>query len=358
MNNKNLAFGAKNLLVNCANIRPMETLLIVQEDPDLGWYDSSLVEYIANEAERLGVNPTIVKVGAPENNRNPKISEAIKAHDCTIFFARVGDQDRFERPATGRRSVMCYARDCKMLASSYGVASFQAFKDIKEAVNAIIFTAKKIEITCPLGTEFYGTIPDKSKVLKTDVGLQRFPLGVSTPVPADQFLGRIALAHYLTPTGSKVYEPPFLKLQSISFAEVQNGKIIEFIGQADEVRQIENHYDCVSEGLNIERNHVHSWHGGIHPGCDYQMDASDDPDRWSNSVFTNPRFLHIHTCGNYAPGEICWMVLDPTVSIDGTKLWDGGCLKPNEFSETAQCMDRWPELNSLFENPARSIGLP
>jgi hypothetical protein len=88
------------------------------------------------------------------------------------------------------------------------------------------------------------------------------------------------------------------------------------------------------------------------------MDAVDDPDRWSNSVFTNPRFLHVHTCGNYAPGEICWMLLDPTVSIDGTRMWDNGRFIPNAFSKTEQCIESWPELAPLFENPAQSIGLP
>ena len=358
MNDKNLALGARNLLVNCANMKLAETLLIVQEDPELGWYDASLAEYVKSVAEGLGVMVTNVKVGAPENNRSPSVLKAINAHDCTIFFARVGDQDRFAAPVPGKRSVMCYARDCEMLASSYGWASFQAFKEMKEAVNNIIFAAKRIEISCPLGTEFCGEIPSKNQKLEQDVGLQRFPLGVAAPVPADQFSGRIALAHYLTPTGSKVYDPSFLKLETTSFVEVAYGKILSFSGDTDEVRRIENHYDCVSRDLNIERNHVHSWHGGIHPGCNYQMDAFDDPDRWSNSVFTNPRFLHVHTCGNYAPGEICWMLLDPTVFIDGARLWDKGRLMPNAFAKTEQCIERWPELAPLFENPAQSIGLP
>jgi hypothetical protein len=51
-----------------------------------------------------------------------------------------------------------------------------------------------------------------------------------------------------------------------------------------------------------------------------------DPDRWSNSVFTSPRWLHFHTCGAYAPGEICWMVGEPKVEVDGKALWREGRL--------------------------------
>lgn len=41
---------------------------------------------------------------------------AIATHGRTIFFARLGDQDRFADPAPGRRSVMSYARNVDALA--------------------------------------------------------------------------------------------------------------------------------------------------------------------------------------------------------------------------------------------------
>jgi hypothetical protein len=30
-------------------------------------------------------------------------------------------------------------------------------------------------------------------------------------------------------------------------------------------------------------------------------------------AFANPRYLHFHTCGNYAPGEIAWSLFDVKV---------------------------------------------
>ena len=121
--------------------------------------------------------------------------------------------------------------------------------------------------------------------------------------------------------------------------------------------RIEDHYKSVSDQFGIDASAIHSWHAGIHPGCDYKSSAADDPDRWSNTVFTNPRFLHIHTCGAYAPGEICWMLLDHSIAIDGTKLWDGGRLMPGAFEQTATCLEKWPGIKPLFDNPAQGIGL-
>jgi len=103
---------------------------------------------------------------------------------------------------------------------------------------------------------------------------------------------------------------------------------------------------------------VHSWHAGIHPGATFAETAADDPDRWSNSVFTNPRFLHIHTCGAYAPGEICWMVLDPTVSVDGRNLWQNGRLKADAFQPLRDHVEEWPVLAGMLANPSDDIGVP
>jgi hypothetical protein len=84
---------------------------------------------------------------------------------------------------------------------------------------------------------------------------------------------------------------------------------------------------------------------------------SNDPVRWSNTVFTNPRFLHFHTCGKIPPGEICWMVVDATVTIDGVALWENGRLYPERFAETKAVLDFAPELAKSYANPCKQVGL-
>ena len=86
-----LAEGARNLLGNCARLEPGDSLLIVRENP--------------------------------ENTPNRDLESAIEAHGCTIFFARIGDRERFTELAAGSKQVMCYARDADMLASLYGRTS-------------------------------------------------------------------------------------------------------------------------------------------------------------------------------------------------------------------------------------------
>ena len=70
-----------------------------------------------------------------------------------------------------------------------------------------------------------------------------------------------------------------------------------------------------------------------------------------------PRLLHVHTCGAYAPGEICWNLLDPTITLDGVALWSDGRLHPDRIPGGAAVLDGCPELAALFAQPATAVGI-
>ncbi|GJL81709.1 MAG: hypothetical protein DHS20C01_13430 [marine bacterium B5-7] len=355
-----LSEGARNLLINCANVTRDMRILIVCEDPTLGWYDRTgpaAVEIIARD---LGLDVTTITCGPPGNDRDPSIDEAIAKHDCIIFFARIGDQDRFSDPPAGTTWVMSYARTAWMLASAYGRTDHLAMVDVKNAVDKVLQDSTTIEISCPLGTSVQGHPKQSSKnptSATRDTGIRRFPLGVPQPVSAADFSGEVIIARYLTPTGSGVYEPPSLQLESQVCAVVNNGHIIEFTGDTTEVKRVEAHYRSVAKLFATDPWVVHSWHAGIHPACAINEGVDDNPDRWSNSVFTHPRFLHFHTCGDYAPGEICWMIMDPTVTVEGQPLWCQGQINLDGFDATRESLARWPILKSLMKNPSPFIGL-
>ena len=354
---QDLGAGARNLLVNCAELGAGESLVIVREDPSLGWYDGQTAQAIADEARTLGVRPTMLEVGAPKNSRGLSVSQAMEAHVCTVFMSRIGDQDRFADPAPGKKTVMCYARDAVEMASAYGQADHRAMLQLKAAVNDLLLAAETVRITCPLGTDISGNVSKTDKETPADVSVRRFPMGVPQPLDASQMSGQVALARFLTPTGSKTYEPPSLPIRETVMAQVSNGRIAGLTGEAEDIEGIRGHYNMVAGLFDLDADRVHSFHAGIHPGSAYALEAGANPDRWSNSAFTNPRVLHFHTCGDYPPGEICWMVIDHTLLIDGKALWQDGRLCVEAFEQTARCLDEWPELHALFDSPSRAIGL-
>ncbi|MEM7016736.1 MAG: hypothetical protein AAF512_05270 [Pseudomonadota bacterium] len=367
--NQQAVEGARNLLLNCANIRAGERVLILHEDPVLGWYDTAAPMLVAQVARELGAVVEMRQTGGPDNcfidgpadgSAEAKVHKAalIDADcDCCIFFARIGDQLRFDQDITGPRRVMSYITSIEALASDYGRVEYQAMVALKGAINRLLLNANTITLSCPLGSDLRGQVTTSKAEAPEDVTVSRFPAGVHAPIDAAEFAGEIRLARYLTPTGSRVYAPASINIGAPVTAQVANGRIIKYLGQDGDVQHIQHHYQQVAQQFSLDANALLSWHAGIHPGCRFFGEAADDPDRWSNTVFTNPRFAHFHTCGNETPGEICWMVLDPTICIGDIPLWENGVLQLEQFSETRLCLERWPSLRRLFDEANEEIGL-
>ena len=61
----------------------------------------------------------------------------------------------------------------------------------------------------------------------------------------------------------------------------------------------------------------------------------------------NHPHVHFHACGDYAPGEIGWMLRDHSF-LDDIPLWETGRLKPENFSVPGVIYDRirhWQRLS-------------
>lgn len=347
--------GARNLLFGCGGFARGERLLIVHEDPSLGWYDAAAPQAVAALAAREGIDVTLCRTATVEAGADPHADALIAAHDNVVFFARLGDRNRFAAPGRGR-TVMCYATTAAALASPFGTTPHAAMVDLKRAVDAALFAADEITLACPLGTKVCGRAPGALDTA-AEVGVRRFPLGVPTPMPAEGFSGTVVLARYLTPTGSRVYEPAVLPLASPVLAEIAAARITALSGAEDVVGAVSAHYHALAARFGIDPGVVHSFHAGIHAGCHADRPAADNADRWSNTVFSSPRALHFHTCGAYAPGEICWMVTDPTITLDGCALWQDGRFVPQAHPQTAAALARHPALGDLFAAPPGPLGI-
>jgi len=251
---------------------------------------------------------------------------------------------------------MSYAMNAGMLASGYGRLDHGAMIALKDAIDEITLGAQHICITCPLGTHVEGS-PGQSMTNGGEVVVSRYPMGIPKPVLINGFTGVVKLTHYLTPAGSKVYQPDFLELPEIVTAHIDGRRIVDITGPTDLVAAFKGHYEQVATKFGLEPFNIDSWHAGIHPLMEYDMPASANPPRWAQTVFTNTRVLHFHTCGTEPPGEICWMIIDPTITIDGIALWENGRLHPHRFTRTMDVLRATPELSHAFAATVSKIGL-
>jgi hypothetical protein len=352
--------GARNLLEDCSGARPGESLLIVHEDESLGYYGPGLADAVSREADALGLRVSRRRVPfSPEADSLPDdLALAVTSADHTLFLARLGDQLRFQAMPAGSRAIVSYALDREALASSFGAAPHAAFVALKHAFDDLWAKARRIRVTCPLGTSFEGAVAPAAPDRAGDVSIKRFPMPVFAPLAASGFRGRVVVAHLLCGTGSRYYQPFGLRLDAPLVAVIDGGRLLRWEGKAGDVARAEAHYAQVAGRYGIDGGFIHSWHAGIHPGCAYIGSAHDDYERWSGSAFGNPRLLHFHTCGAYAPGEICWNVVDATVEADGATVYDAGRIRLEAVPGAGAIVAAHPGLKALFDNPDRRIGLP
>ncbi|MEL7117529.1 MAG: hypothetical protein AAGP08_18425, partial [Pseudomonadota bacterium] len=293
----------------------------------------------------------------PDASAPPALVAAkMQAVDMTIFLARLGDQIRFSGALGTARAIVSYALDVEMLGSPFSTADYQTFVQIKRLVDAAIAQAREVRVTCPAGTDFRGRL-DRKGPIPADTNTIRFPQLVYTPVPAQGFSGRIAQQGFLVGTGSRFYSPYACALDETLFVEFEGTRRTGFSGAAPDVATAEAHYARVAEPFGIEDDFIHSWHGGIHPGCRFDAPAAASFERWGGSAFGNPRLLHVHTCGAYAPGEICLNIVDPTLSVDGIAVWAQGRLNLARVPGGAELLQNSPEVAAIFANPEEACGL-
>ena len=349
--------GARNLLVNCAQCQPGDTLLIVRETDDVGYYDPELCKAILEMADEIGLVTEMF--GVPLNREASIPSEALaqkmKAADCTLFHARLGDQIRFRPKNSPNTQVISYALDREMLASPFGTIDYKAFNALKALINKTILQADAIHVTCPAGTDFKGK-PVATPMVAMDTTLKRFPVSVFAPIPATGFHGRIAQNGFLTGTGSHYYTPWSCELKETLFVNFEDTQITGFEGSVTDVAAAKAHYDFVGKKYGIDTYYVHSWHAGIHPGCEFKEPAGRHFERWSGGAFGNPRILHFHTCGAYPPGEISLNILDVTVRIDGVRVWEDGELYVSRIPGGDDLLRAHPDMRAIFEKPATRVG--
>ena len=320
--------GARNLLLNCLGVRPGQRIVIAAEDPAERFYDAFAVSCIREIAEELGCEATVLPcacVSGPED-LPPSILEAAEGADHMVFQAQAGDQVRFAKLPGSASKTMSYALDIGLLGSEYCTLHHGYMQEVLQRFEQRLNATRSWRITCPLGTDVTGTqnsgegaAPDTE-----DFTLALFPVPIHRPVSCAGMNGRVALARWLISTANHVYEDSFLQLEEPLMAVIEAGRIVDFEGPKKLVKRVGNHYRRVAGLFGIEEDVVHSWHAGIHPKAFYPLSPIANILRWGAVAFANPRYLHFHTCGNYAPGEIAWSLFDVTVELDGEAYWEEG----------------------------------
>ena len=341
--------GADNLIDHCLGKVNGMTVGLVAERPELGWYDAAIADVLDQRITEKGGRCYRLASNGPANETDPLITTLEEQVDALIFLCRSGDQGRFERKAETKPVVVCYARNLEMLASPFGTLPHDAMIRLKKEIDHLSIASNEIEITCPNGTFLTGSITSPPQQEgDQEVGIKRFPMSVPQPLSCEGFMGRVVIKGHLAPTGSRVYTPAIAALEDAVTVTLDGHTITALEGSEKDMATFRHHYHRVARQFGLEPFFVHSFHAGIHPGLNPATVSDKDADYWANTVFGSPRFLHFHTCGMTPPGEICWMIAEPTISLDGDALWQHGVLQPLAFDRLRSVLQETEIMQSVF----------
>ena len=320
--------GARSLIEDAVSAQAGDSLAIVAEDPRLGIYDATVPQCVADVAREIGIEVRIVPVGDHVGlGEVPReVARALVECDHVVFHARLGDTLRFSEISGRATKTMSYALDIGVLGGPSCTVPHRVMEAIRVAYDNQVNRARTWRVTCPLGTDISGRqdIEAVTAGKAEDFTLTRYPVCAPRPLPCNRASGVVAVANWLMASGNRKYPDDELMLPVPVMAHIENGRITEFEGPAEEVERVRAQYQRVGALFGLDPFTVHSWHAGMNPGAFYPVRARSGIERWGKVAFANPRYLHFHTCGNYAPGEIAWTLFDASAEFDGVEFWRDG----------------------------------
>jgi hypothetical protein len=344
--------GAQNLLADCVGLKPGETLLLVREDARHGKYDEAAGDVVAEVAAEMGAHVFQIlspPMSGPESFPDV-LGGALQQADHAVFFSGIGDQIRFSKYTSKQTASMCYALDVDLLGSPFCSVPHSLMKKVAASLRQQLSQGGEWNITCPLGTDLKGylepyLVEDKDPNAFT---VELFPLGILPPISASTMNGRVA-TKWIMSTQNRQYEPSGMVLDDHVFIDIQQGRLTEISGPASLSEKVQQHYNHVAGLFDIDRDYIHSWHTGIHPKTHYTGSVHDDMTRWGTVTFNSPRYTHIHTCGDYPPGEIALVMIDATITLNDEPLWQDGKFVFLERSEVVSLLKDYPGHEGAFE---------
>ena len=342
--------GVLNLLSNCVGVSAGESLLIIGEEPGLGYYDDRVCDVVAAVARQQGISTDLLRLPTVAGPRDVPESAlaAMRRVDHTVFLARLGDQIRFTAVHGRCSKTMCYVLDLEYLGSAFARAHWKLFSRVHDRLVEAMSAANRYRITCPLGSSLSGDVParDSTGNTLTAFTVKCFPPVIFPPLRCAGLRGELVLRRYLMSTSINTFEQSVVPLEQPVVAAIEDSRILGFEGDAETVARVESQYRRIGALTGGDPRAVNSWHAGIYPKTFYSAEPEADVQRWGDLAFASPRYTHFHTCGT-SPGNIATATFDTTIAFDDEVYWDVGRFAFLDRPEMQALLD---EFDGPFDN--------
>ncbi|MBS0320024.1 MAG: hypothetical protein JSR18_05745 [Proteobacteria bacterium] len=324
MNMPHATEAADNLLKHCAGITQGTHVLFVNEhgksvDPDV-------VAFLELRARTLGAVVTSLytpRAASPEAIP-ADVMQAIDESPCTIFNHQLGPMLRLLPVRGAGIRVLNYATTWPILTSDFALVPHGLWNEVMGKLVPELGRARTWRIQCADGTDVHGTSPaPRPGAGPGGFTLRTFPMDTHPPVPTTDAQGRIAL-RWLVTSAMHDLGTEGLAFDQPVFAIVEDGSIARFEGHDDDCRTAARFLEGIGARFQKHPYRINSWHAGINPRTRVAFRADESLEQWMQLAHSSPRILHFHVVGDTVPGEISAAVVDPTVHLDGMRVWHRG----------------------------------
>lgn len=343
--------GARNLLVNCAGIKPGMKVLFVNESgtPTI---DKDTVTSLENGARALGADVKSIWAGpvpGPESIPDT-IMSAIAASDVSIFNHSLGGMLRL-RPIPGSGlCILNYATTPELLASEWVRVPYDVWKQVAGAVAKELKKANTWRIRCPNGTDLSGSVPERERTVhmnESGLMLHTFPIGTHQPTSATTATGTLAIRWLVSSANHDIGDG--LRLETPIVAKVEAGRIVDFSGDPKEIGKAKTYLEEIGRKYGKDPYVINSWHGGTNPLAFVPQRDVAHLNWWQLLSHNNPRTLHFHVVGDDMPGEFSLPIIDPVVEFDGDVVWNRGSFTVLDRPSVQSIVSQRPDLANLFK---------
>jgi hypothetical protein len=334
--------GALNLLRDTGKVCEGENLLIINTTD--GSVDSEMTAAIERAGRSLGARVHVLTADkvASVDEVAPLVKSAFETADVTVFNHRISSMLRL-MPLKGGRLVGNFFTTAEGLGSTVARMPSAYWRSLLKHVQDRINRARSWRVTCPDGTDLFGTLtppdtpppPASGQTFST----VSFPIGIFKPLPADTANGTLML-RWLGTSGIHFIAPESLALDEAVRAIVENGRITTIEGSPATVATAHAFLRAAGERYGKDGYLLNGWHAGINAQVQPEHPASSGVERWLFIGHQSPRIVHFHMVGTDAPGEYSAACIDPTITFDDEVMWSDGRLVFADRPEVKQAISK------------------
>ena len=339
----NLLDGARNCVIDCAQIAKGNFVAIVNETGT----DAEVVDTIAELAREAGARVDVIWADPhPKDDKAkivPNVNAAFRDADILVnhyhSLSRAALQDEF--PQETRVRVPNRAITSALLASSWARFPYGLQKALGDSLEEIMAPGRRWRITSPAGTDLSGQFVEADSALarayfQTDEDNNRarrnFPGGVHSPRISSGINGTL-VAEYVD--GAPAEMPP-VRLT------IKDGKVVDVEGG-----DVEGH---ASARILKSDGHVDSWHSGINPKTVIPVKRSVNPRKWYSYAHCSPQMVHFHLGRTHATINVA--CLHQTLEIEHRPIYENGALSPIADRRIDDALARYKlDTNMLRSEP-------